>query len=61
MKKIKKMKNQFSEHDTAEFISRINKLTPTTSPFWGKMDVAKMMAHCNVTYEMVYENILYYS
>jgi hypothetical protein len=57
MEKIKKMKNSFSEHDTAEFISRIDKLTPTTNPIWGKMDVAKMMAHCNVTYEMVYENI----
>jgi len=57
MEKIKKMKNSFSEHDTAEFISRIDKLTPTTNPIWGKMDVAKMMAHCNVTYELEYENI----
>ena len=57
MEKIMKMKNSFSEHDTAEFISRIDKLTPTTNPIWGKMDVAKMMAHCNVTYELEYENI----
>ncbi len=51
------MKNSFNEQDTAEFISRIDKLTPTTKPIWGKMDVAKMMAHCNVTYELEYENI----
>ena len=51
------MKNSFNVHDTAEFISRIDKLTPTTKPIWDKMDVAKMMAHCNVTYELEYENI----
>jgi hypothetical protein len=51
------MKNSFNVNDTAEFISRIDKLTPTTKPIWGKMDVAKMMAHCNVTYELDYENI----
>ena len=45
VKKIKQMKNSFNEQDTAEFISRIDKLTPTTKPIWGKMDVAKMMAH----------------
>ena len=57
VKKIKQMKNSFNVNDTAEFISRIDKLTPTTKPIWGKMDVAKMMAHCHVTYELEYENI----
>ena len=57
VKKIKQIKNSFNEQDTAEFISRIDKLTPTTKPIWDKMDVAKMMAHCNVTYELEYENI----
>ena len=38
-------------------IERINNLTPTTQPVWGKMTVAQMLAHCNVTYEMAYENI----
>lgn len=57
VKKIKQIKNSFNEQDTAEFISRIDKLTPTTKPIWGNMDVAKMMAHCNVTYELEYENI----
>jgi len=51
------MKNSFNSNDTAEFISRIDKLTPTSKPIWGKMGVEKMLAHCNVTYEMEYENI----
>jgi hypothetical protein len=51
------MKNVFDQADAAEFIGRINKLTPTTTPQWGKMDVAQMLAHCNVAYEMVYDNI----
>jgi len=57
VKKIKQIKNSFNEQDTAEFISRIDKLTPISKPIWDKMDVAKMMAHCNVTYELEYENI----
>jgi hypothetical protein len=51
------MKNSFNQNDTAEFISRIDKLSPTTKPIWGKMDVANMLAHCNVAYEMEYDNI----
>ena len=30
-------------------------LTPETQPKWGKMNSGQMLAHCNVTYEMVYE------
>jgi Protein of unknown function (DUF1569) len=48
--------NIFSETVANEAINRINKLTPNTQNLWGKMDVAKMLAHCNVTYEMTYEN-----
>lgn len=49
------MKNIFDAAITAEIIERINALTPTTSAKWGKMNVAQMLAHCNVTYEMFYE------
>ncbi len=49
--------NIFSKEVANEIIGRINKLTISTQPKWGKMNVAQMMAHCNVTYEMVYENI----
>lgn len=40
-----------------EIIARINHLQSTTKPNWGKMSVAQMLAHCNVTYEMIYDNI----
>src|SRR5215207_2563461 len=55
--KIVNMKSVFNQTDTAEIINRINQLTPTTERRWGKMTVAQMLAHCNVTYEMVYDNI----
>ena len=51
------MKNAFNQDDVAEFIVRINRLTVDTKPKWGKMNVEQMLAHCNVTYEMVYDNI----
>ncbi len=49
--------NIFAESVTNNLIDRINKLTVDTEPNWGKMDTPKMLAHCNVTYEMVHENI----
>lgn len=48
------MKNIFSEEISNEVINRIEALDSETKPLWGTMDVAKMLAHCNVTYEMVY-------
>ncbi len=50
------MNNIFNQTDTAEIINRINSLTPTTKAQWGKMSIVQMLAHCNVSYEMVYEN-----
>lgn len=50
------MKNVFNPQDSAELIARINKLSPISQRLWGKMNVAQMLAHCNVTYEMVYDN-----
>ena len=51
------MKNIFEKKITGETINRINQLTQNTQRVWGKMSVAQMLAHCNVTYEMVYEDI----
>ena len=48
--------NIFTTEVVDKIIQRINSLKPTTQPKWGKMDVGQMLAHCNVTYEMVYEN-----
>lgn len=44
----------FSQPVCEHIISRINTLRPDTAPQWGKMNVAQMLAHCNVTYEMIY-------
>lgn len=51
------MQNIFTAPVAEAVIARINKLTPTTQPKWGKMSVDQMLAHCNVTYEMVYDDI----
>jgi hypothetical protein len=49
------VKNIFENSVAQEVVSRINKLDTQSKPQWGKMNVAQMLAHCNVTYEMVYE------
>jgi len=48
------IRNLFDQKETQKTIDRIHKLAPETQHLWGKMDVAQMMAHCNVTYELVY-------
>jgi hypothetical protein len=48
--------NIFTKEVSEDIIRRINNLTPDTHPGWGKMDVSQMLAHCNVTYELVYDN-----
>ncbi|WP_339884170.1 DUF1569 domain-containing protein [Polaribacter vadi] len=48
------MKNIFSKEVTEGVVARIEDLTSQTQPIWGKMSVAQMLAHCCVTYEMVY-------
>ena len=44
-----KTENIFSQSTAEKFAGRINKLSTTTAPEWGKMDVSQMMAHCNVS------------
>ncbi|RCR71460.1 DUF1569 domain-containing protein [Larkinella punicea] len=48
--------NIFTTAVSEKVVQRINQLKPDTQPLWGKMTVAQMLAHCNVTYEMTYEN-----
>jgi hypothetical protein len=40
------MKSIFNAADSAEFIERIDHLTPATPALWGKMSVSQMLAHC---------------
>ncbi len=47
-------KNLFEEKETQETIDRIHQLQANTQPKWGKMNVAQMLAHCNVAYELIY-------
>jgi len=51
------MKDIFSDAVSAEIIDRIKQLNPNTKAMWGKMNAAQMLAHCNVTYEMDFEDI----
>jgi hypothetical protein len=48
--------NIFESIVATKVIDRINKLSNSTAALWGKMDVAAMLAHCCVTYEMMYED-----
>ncbi|MBI0398392.1 DUF1569 domain-containing protein [Cyclobacterium marinum] len=46
--------NIFNKNVTDQLITRIDKLKADSQPGWGKMTAPQMLAHCNVTYEMVY-------
>jgi len=48
--------NIFSQPVADDIIQRINSLRSDTPAQWGKMNVSQMLAHCCVTYEMVYED-----
>jgi hypothetical protein len=50
------MNNLFQQDEVARVLERLDKLNIETKPLWGKMNVAQMLAHCNVTYELVFEN-----
>jgi Protein of unknown function (DUF1569) len=47
--------NIFTYEVSDKIIQRIQALTASSQPIWGKMGVAQMLAHCAVTYEMLYE------
>jgi hypothetical protein len=46
--------NVFTDAVVHQLSERINKLNQQSTPLWGSMQCAQMLAHCNVTYEMVY-------
>ena len=49
------MKNIFDKKTTHEITERINTLKPESKALWGTMNVSQMLAHCNVTYAMIYD------
>lgn len=50
------MKNIFEKTVSEGVINRINSLSLNSERKWGKMSVDQMLAHCNVTYELVYDD-----
>ncbi len=50
------MKDIFDAAVTEEQVRRVRALTPQTRPLWGRMNAPQMLAHVNVSYEMVYED-----
>jgi hypothetical protein len=50
------MKDIFNEKEVGLILDRIGSLRPDTPRKWGKMSVAQMLAHCNVSYELIYDH-----
>jgi hypothetical protein len=48
--------NVFSKSVAEEVIQRIELLLPTAQPLWGTMNAAQMLAHLNVSYEMIFDS-----
>lgn len=46
------MKSLFDKTTYEEIVSRMNKLTPASQKQWGKMEVAQMLAHCEVAFKV---------
>jgi hypothetical protein len=47
--------NIFTKPVADSIIGRIENLKSSTTPQWGKMDASQMLAHCNVTYNMAFD------
>lgn len=49
------MTDVFDPAGAGAFIERIRSLSPQARPLWGSMDVATMLAHCSVPYELAFQ------
>lgn len=45
------MHNLFNAEDVYGILNRLEKLSPDAERQWGKMNVAQMLAHCNIAVE----------
>ncbi|MCX6310494.1 MAG: DUF1569 domain-containing protein [Bacteroidetes bacterium] len=52
------MKTIFDKAAYSELLMRIKQLQKNTSPLWGKMNSAQMLAHCNSTTEVALGDIM---
>ena len=50
-----KIQNIYTTPVAEQFIARIEKLSANTQNQWGKMNASQMMAHCNVSYDMAFD------
>jgi hypothetical protein len=48
------MKSVFDPTVNAEFVARIDRLTSSSAPLWGKMSVAQMLAHCQILLQVAF-------
>lgn len=48
------IKDLFNPAVKQEIIDRINRLSPQSARLWGKMDVAQMLAHLQLPFEVAY-------
>ncbi|MBL0146111.1 MAG: DUF1569 domain-containing protein [Chitinophagaceae bacterium] len=46
------MKNLFDKSTLDEVVKRLNSLNSQSQRQWGKMNVAQMLAHCKVAFEI---------
>ena len=46
----------FNKNEKETLINRINQLNESSTAQWGTMDVAQMLAHCNIAFELTYED-----
>lgn len=51
------MKSLFDKNTNDEIIDRIEKLTPTLKPLWGKLEVEQMLAHLNLSLQVNFGQI----
>jgi hypothetical protein len=49
-----KLLNSFDSTTTAKTLERLEQLSNTTKPVWGKMNAAQMMAHLSIPYDYAY-------
>lgn len=50
-----KIEDLFDAAGKGRMVARVHALRPDSAPLWGTMNVAQMLAHCNVGYEIVHE------
>ena len=51
------MKSLYNPGDNQEIISRLQQLRPDAQALWGKMNVAQMLAHCQVPLQVAYGDV----